>query len=46
MDKMMRQYADCVEEYAEKICETPEQALGRSWLCVSFDLRTWSLNPA
>lgn len=48
MDKMMRQYADCVEEYAGKdLARHREQAL-REVLALRFflDLRTWSLNPA
>lgn len=48
MDKMMRQYADCVEEYAGKdSARHREQAL-REVLALRFflDLRTWNLNPA
>ena len=48
MDKMMRQYADCVEEYAGKsFSETPGAgAAGGLGFAFLFDLRTWSLNPA
>lgn len=48
MDKMMRQYADCVEEYAGKrFSETPGAGAAEVLALRFFlDLRTWSLNPA